>query len=71
MENTPIYYLKNFANPMGIEIYEYHFQDKRKKVKKYFAQIGQRTISPKLEYGEMNMFLLGWSKALYIKPQHS
>ncbi len=38
-------------------------EDKRRTVPKFFAQLGNKTISPVLEYGHLNHFLLGYSKA--------
>jgi hypothetical protein len=52
--------LQNAADMCGLLIYEKPENDKRKTVTRYFAQRGQETVSPVLEYMEMNYFLLGW-----------
>jgi hypothetical protein len=61
--NTEIEALQNAATQLNLVIYEKHTQDKRKKVKMYFANMGNETVSPTLPYSELNMFLLGWSKS--------
>lgn len=65
MENTitELQALQNAADRIGLIIHEYFTQDKRKSVKKYFAQRGQETISPVLDYEQLNYFLLGFIKA--------
>ena len=45
--------LKNFI------LHEKQYSDKRKKVSKFFLQDGAKTISPVLDYNEMNNFILG------------
>lgn len=52
--------LQNAATQLNLVIYEKYTQDKRKTVRKYFANMGNRTVSPTLPYNELNMFLLGW-----------
>lgn len=43
----------------NIILHEKQYNDKRKKVSKFFLQDGARTISPVLNYNEMNLFILG------------
>ena len=43
----------------NINIHEKQYSDKRKKVSKFFLQQGAETISPVLDYNEMNHFILG------------
>jgi len=48
---------------IGMQIVEKQTNDKRKSVKRYFATIDGNSISPVLDYEQMNHFLLGWHKA--------
>jgi hypothetical protein len=57
---TEIQALQNAANLIGLTIYEKFNQDKRIKVKLYFAQLEKQTVSPVLDYDNMNHFLLGF-----------
>lgn len=43
----------------NIILHEKQYSDKRKKVSRFFLQQGQETISPVLDYNEMNHFILG------------
>ena len=43
----------------NIILHEKQYSDKRKKVSKFFLQNGAETISPVLDYNEMNHFILG------------
>ena len=61
---TEIESLQNAANDLGIVIHQKQYEDKRQKIKKYFAVIGKISISPVLDYGNMNHFLLGWRNCL-------
>lgn len=57
--------LQNAANSLNIEgliIHERQPNDKRNTVKKYFLQHGGRTISPNLDYDQMNHFILGMNQ---------
>lgn len=58
--NTEIQALQNAATELGLTIHEKFMEDKRKSVKKYFAQNGIETVSPVLDYEQLNHFLLGW-----------
>ena len=51
-------------NLEGLEIREWNQQDKRKSIKKYFAIMSGITISPTLDYEQMNHFLLGFGRAV-------
>ena len=54
--------LQNFANKFNFEVHTYIFEDKRKSTL-FFLHNGNNTISPKLDYDNMNSFLLGYSRA--------
>ena len=43
----------------NVILHEKQYSDKRKKVSKFFLQCGVKTISPVLDYNEMNHFILG------------
>ena len=45
----------------NIILHEKQYSDKRKRVRKFFLQHGAKTISPVLDYNEMNYFILGMS----------
>ena len=54
--------LNNALNYFGLKniiLHEKQYSDKRKKVSKFFLQQGVKTISPVLNYNEMNCFILG------------
>ena len=54
--------LNNALNSFGlknINLHEKQYNDKRKKVSKFFLQQGERRISPLLTYNEMNCFIFG------------
>jgi len=56
--------LNNSLNYFGfknINLHEKQYSDKRKKISKFFLQQGAKTISPVLNYNEMNYFILGMS----------
>lgn len=54
--------LNNALSYFGLKniiLHEKQYSDKRKKVSKFFLQCGVKTISPVLDYNEMNHFILG------------
>lgn len=51
------------ANTIGLSVNEWLTNDKRKTAKRYFLQLGPTSISPVLDYEQMNCFLLGFIKA--------
>ena len=63
METTPqLEALNNALQYFGFKnviLHEKQYSDKRKKVSKFFLQNGAETISPVLDYNEMNHFILG------------
>ena len=62
--STQLEALNNSLSYFGlknINLYEKQYSDKRKKVSKFFLQQGAKTISPVLNYNEMNNFILGMS----------
>ena len=57
--------LQNAADSVklpGLQVHAKIFEDKRKS-KKYFLQYGNNTISPVLDYSNMNHFILGIIRA--------
>lgn len=63
---TELEALQNFVTNIEtpeLSIHEYLFNDKRRTTKKYFLQLGKATISPTLDYENMNHFLLGFNRA--------
>jgi len=57
--------LQNAADSVqlsGLQVHEKIFEDKRKS-KKYFLQYGSRTLSPVLDYSNMNSFIFGIIRA--------
>ena len=62
--NTQLEALNNALQYFGFKniiLHEKQYSDKRKKVSKFFLQQGAETISPVLDYNEMNHFILGMS----------
>ena len=60
--NTQLEALNNGLNYFGLKnviLHEKQYSDKRRKVSKFFLQQGAETISPVLDYHEMNHFILG------------
>ena len=60
--NTKLEALNNSLSYFGLKnviLHEKQYSDKRKKVSKFFLQDGAKTISPVLDYNEMNHFILG------------
>ena len=60
--NTKLEALNNGLIYFGLKnviLHEKQYSDKRKKVSKFFLQQGAETISPALDYNEMNHFILG------------
>ena len=63
--NTQLEALNNALSYYGFKniiLHEKQYSDKRKKVSKFFLQDGAKTISPVLDYNEMNCFILGMSE---------
>ena len=63
--NTQLEALNNALSYFGLKniiLHEKQYSDKRKKVGKFFLQYGAKTISPVLDYHEMNCFILGMSE---------
>ena len=59
---TQLEALNNALSYFGIinfVLHEKQYSDKRKKVSKFFLQQGAETISPVLDYNEMNHLILG------------
>ena len=60
--NTQLEALNNALSYFQIKniiLHEKQYSDKRKKVSKFFLQQGEKSISPVLDYKEMNHFILG------------
>ena len=59
---TQLEALNNALSYFGFKnviLHEKQYSDKRKKVIKFFLQDGVKTISPVLDYNEMNCFISG------------
>jgi hypothetical protein len=63
-KQTELESLNNFAHRLNLEVKEYIQDDKRKTVKTFYANRGSQSISPKLDYEQMNHFLLGYSRCI-------
>lgn len=61
--NNELIALKNAANRLNIVVHEIQFQDKRRTKKQYYATHNGKTVSPRLDYENLNHFILGWIKA--------
>ena len=61
---TELEALQNAADDLNLTVYEKITNDKRRTVKTYFANNGDETVSPVLDYEQLNHFLLGWRKCL-------
>ena len=62
LKETQRQYLQNAANICGLIIVNYNYQDKRKN-SKFVAKLPDGySISPTLNYNEMNHFLLGFNE---------
>ena len=62
--STQLEALNNALQYFGLKnviLHEKQYSDRRKKVSKFFLQQGAETISPVLDYNEMNHFILGMS----------
>ena len=63
---TELEYLKNAvisSNITGLQVHENFEQDKRKRIARFFLTINKISISPVLDYTNMNHFILGLSTA--------
>ena len=62
--NTQLEALNNAVVSMnleGLEVLQYIQHDNRKKIGKFFLRLNGTSISPILNYNEMNHFILGMS----------
>ena len=67
---TEFEYLKNAvisANIEGLQVHENFEQDKRKRIDRFFLTINKISISPVLDYTNMNHFILGLSTGYKIQ----
>lgn len=69
MQNTELEALQNAAAELGLTIHQKYPNDKRQTLKRYFAQRDQETVSPVLDYEQLNHFLLGWIRGQKQTPQ--
>jgi predicted site-specific integrase-resolvase len=60
----------NYNEFKSVKVYEHISQDKRKTKTKFFLQVGKNTISPALYYNEMNLFILGMSRAKQLSTKN-
>lgn len=58
--NAELFCLQNAADSIGLTIHEKFQEDRRKTVKMYFATKNGASVSPVLDYENLNSFLLGW-----------
>lgn len=65
---TELQALQNATNGLNLTVHVKGFEDKRKSPK-YFAQIGNETVSPCLNYDKMNAFLLGFRRAMELQAR--
>lgn len=56
--------LQNAANNLGLTVHIKQENDKRKKTPLFFLTENGVSISPVLDYSNMNHFILGYSKAV-------
>lgn len=54
------------TNVQGLKVIEKYNADKRKTIKHYFLNYYGNTISPNLDYDNMNHFIMGLSKGLKL-----
>lgn len=59
----------NSINLPGILLHEKFTEDKRKKIKKYFVTVDKTSISPVLNYSNLNHFLLGLKASQKLKTK--
>lgn len=64
MQLTELQALQNAADDLGLTVHKKYINDKRKTIGLYFANKGNETVSPVLDYEQLNCFLLGWRKCL-------
>lgn len=67
---TELAALLNAADPLGLTVVEYQQHDNRKTVKKYYLSLHGVSVSPVLDYEQLNYFLLGMhrGKEIFTKP---
>jgi hypothetical protein len=53
--------LQNFAERLNLTVHMKHMQDKRRTVNKYFASYKGISVSPPLDYEQLNHFFMGWN----------
>jgi hypothetical protein len=58
---TELQALQNFGDILGLKIHEKYSEDKRKTIKKYFASLEGVSVSPVLDYEQLNCFMIGWN----------
>ena len=71
--NTQFEALNNALQYFGLKnviLHEKQYSDKRKKVSKFFLQQGLETISPVLDYNEMNHFIFGMGTMQKLTKHH-
>ena len=57
-------FLQIAANELNLTVHEKFFDDKRKKNKMYFLTKDGISVSPILNYENLNHFMLGWRRAI-------
>lgn len=62
MNYTELESLQNAATPLSLEVHEKWTDDKRRKVKRFYLTLNGSSISPVLDYSNLNHFILGFTK---------
>ncbi len=58
--------LQNFATRLNLIVCRFWEEDKRKKTIKYFLTKDGKSISPKLSYEQLNIFMLGYDRCIEL-----
>lgn len=58
--------LNNWSTTLGLTLNVYLFDDKRKN-RRYFLSLNGCSVSPVMDYNELNCFMNGWSNCLKSK----
>lgn len=57
---TEIQSLQNFGDTLGLKIHQKFVQDRRATIKKYYATLNGSSVSPVLDFEQLNCFMIGW-----------
>ena len=56
--------LQNFGDTLDLKINQKYTEDKRQTVNKYFASRNGTSVSPVLNYNELNCYMMGWKNSI-------